>query len=148
MPLQLFLNGNSCRSDRHHRLSESSITPMKPSCLVASLRNAVLTGMFVLGCWTAVYADEVSNLSFPQSMIADGGKFYFIANANGDPGIRENAGFISKVTHDAKVIDLHFIQGGHNSVTLNSPNGMAIVGSILYVADLDVVRFSRRAVCL
>lgn len=113
---------------------------MKPYCFVASLRNAILTSVFVLGCWSAVYADEVSNLSFPQSMIADGGKFYFIANANGDPGIRENAGFISKVTHDAKVIDLHFIQGGHNSVTLNSPNGMAIVGSILYVADLDVVR--------
>ena len=132
--------GIPCRSDRHHRLSESSVTPMKLICLVASLRNAILTSVLVLGCWTVVYADEVANLSFPQSMIADGGKIYFIANANGDPGIRENTGFISKVTHEAKVIDLHFIQGGQKAVTLNSPNGMAIVGSILYVADLDMVR--------
>lgn len=99
----------------------------------------VLTCVLVQG-WSLVHADQVPNLASPQSMIADQGQVYFIANANGDPGTRENTGFISKVTHEGKVIDLHFIQGGKNSVTLNSPNGMAIVGSTLYVADLDVVR--------
>jgi hypothetical protein len=112
---------------------------MKPHCIFACLRNLVLTSLFVLG-WSSVHADQVANLASPQSMIADQGQVYFIANANGDPGTRENRGFISKVTHEGKVIDLHFIQGGKQSVTLNSPNGMAIVGSILYVADLDVVR--------
>lgn len=129
-----------CRSDRPHRLSESSVISMKPYCLAVSFRNAILTSVLVLGCWTAVYAEEVANLAFPQSMIADGGQVYFIANANGDPGTRENKGFISKVTPEGKMIELHFIQGGQKSVILNSPKGMALVGAILYVADLDAVR--------
>jgi hypothetical protein len=103
------------------------------------LRTMVLTGCLMLS-WSAVHAEQVNNLASPQSMVADQGQLYFIANANGDPGTRENKGFISKITHEGKVIDLHFIQGGENSVTLNSPRGMAIVGPILYVADLDVVR--------
>ncbi len=73
-------------------------------------------------------------------MIADGSGTYYIANANGDPGTRDNKGFISKANQQGKVTDLHFIQGGKNSVTLHSPRGMAIVGSVLYVADLDVIR--------
>ncbi len=113
---------------------------MKPYYLAASFRNAILTSLLVLSCWTAIYAEEVTNLAFPQSMIADGGQAYFIANANGDPGTRENKGFISKVTPEGKMIDLHFIQGGQKLVTLNSPKGMALVGSTLYVADLDAVR--------
>lgn len=132
--------GIPCRSDRHHRLSEISVVSMKPYCLTASFKNAILTSLLLLSCWTTIYAEEVPNLAFPQSMIADGGQVYFIANANGDPGTRENKGFISKVTTEGKMIDLHFIQGGQKSVTLNSPKGMALVGSTLYVADLDVVR--------
>ncbi len=99
----------------------------------------IVTGLFILS-WSSVYANQVTNLAFPQSMIADEGQVYFIANANGDPGTRENSGFISKVSHEGKMIDLHFIQGGKNSVTLNSPKEMAIVGSLLFVADLDAVR--------
>ncbi|HBP89600.1 MAG TPA: hypothetical protein PKK23_12610 [Nitrospirales bacterium] len=135
-----FPPGSPCRSDHFHRLSESSVTPMKLNWLAISFRNAIIASVVVLGCWTAAYAEEVANLAFPQSMIADGGQVYFIANANGDPGTRENKGFISKVTTEGKMIDLHFIQGGQKSVTLNSPKGMALVGSTLYVADLDVVR--------
>ncbi len=139
-PFRFSSNHIPCRSDRPHRLSESSVISMNPYCLAVSFRNAILTSILVLGCWTAVYAEEVANLAFPQSMIADGGQVYFIANANGDPGTRENKGFISKVTPEGKMIDLHFIQGGQKSVILNSPKGMALVGATLYVADLDAVR--------
>jgi DNA-binding beta-propeller fold protein YncE len=71
-----------------------------------------------------VLANEIANLQFPQNIIADEGLVYYIANANGDPGTKE----------------LHFIQGGKQSVILHSPKEMAIIGSTLYVADLDVVR--------
>lgn len=104
-----------------------------------NLPKAMFTILFVLG-WTSVYANQVTNLAFPQSMIADQGQVYFIANANGDPGTRKNSGFISKLSHEGEIIDLYFIQGGENFVTLNSPKEMAIVGSTLYVADLDAVR--------
>ncbi len=73
-------------------------------------------------------------------MIADESGVYYIANANGDPGNTDNKGFISKANQEGKITDLYFIQGGKNSVTLHSPRGMAIVGSMLYVADVDVIR--------
>jgi hypothetical protein len=87
-----------------------------------------------------VLANEIANLQFPQNIIADEGLVYYIANANGDPGTRANKGFISKADQEGKVTELHFIQGGQQSVTLHSPKEMAIIGSTLYVADLDVVR--------
>jgi hypothetical protein len=102
--------------------------------LLAFLASTVLSGV------QNVFAYEIANLQFPQNIIADKGQVYYIANANGDPGTRENKGFISKANKDGKITELHFIQGGKESITLNSPKEMAIVGSTLYVADLDVVR--------
>ncbi len=87
-----------------------------------------------------VLANEIANLQFPQNIIADKGLVFYIANANGDPGTKANKGFISKADQEGKVTELHFIQGGQQSVTLHSPKEMAIIGSTLYVADLDVVR--------
>jgi len=77
----------------------------------------------------------------PQSFIVSpSGKNYFIANANGEPGKQDNNGFISKLDINGKPIDLHFINGGTRGTILHSPNGMAIVGKTLYVADLDTIR--------
>ncbi len=99
----------------------------------------LLTGLLFLGT-PPTLAYEISNLQFPQNIIADEGRGYYIANANGDPGTRKNQGFISKADQEGTITDLHFIHGGQNSVTLHSPKEMAIIGSTLYVADLDVVR--------
>ena len=104
------------------------------------LRSALLMILLIMSCPPLLLANQIVNLAFPQHMIADEDATYFIANANGDPGNRQNKGFISKVNKDGEVTQLHFIQGGVNSVTLHSPNGMAIVGEILYVADLDTIR--------
>lgn len=94
--------------------------------------------------WTlnihSTFAFEIANLQFPQNIIADNGEVYYIANANGDPGIRENKGFISTADQEGKITELHFIQDGHKGVTLHSPKEMAIIDSTLYVADIDVVR--------
>ena len=83
----------------------------------------------------------ITNLQMPQSFIAHpSGEAYFIANANGEPGVADNNGFISKLNRDGELLDRHFIQGGHTDTILHSPNGMAIVGETLYVADLDNIR--------
>jgi hypothetical protein len=96
-------------------------------------------GILLLGSHDTL-AYEIVNLRFPQNIIADEGQVYYIANANGDPGTRENKGFISKADQEGKITNLHFIYGGQKSVTLHSPKEMAIIGSTLYVADLDMVR--------
>ena len=95
-----------------------------------------------LFAWSGtVYGQPIGDLKTPQCFIVSpSGEHYFIANANGDPGKRDNNGFISKLDTDGKLIDLHFIHGGTRGTLLHSPNGMAIVGKTLYVADLDTVR--------
>ena len=87
----------------------------------------------------------INNLSAPQSIIVDPGRGYLVANANGDPGNRDNHGFISRIDQKGKIAQLHFIQGGQGKVVLNAPTGMVIVDDVLYVADIDTIRsFSRK----
>ncbi|GJL50784.1 MAG: ATP/GTP-binding protein [Nitrospirales bacterium] len=82
----------------------------------------------------------INDLSAPQSIIANSEKGYLVANANGEPGNRDNKGFISQLDDTGKLTHTHFIQGGKDGTVLNSPTGMVIVGDILYVADIDTIR--------
>jgi glucose/arabinose dehydrogenase len=92
----------------------------------------------------AVPADAqitVTELQSPYSFISSqAGKEYFISSVNGEPDASDNNGFITKLDADGKIINLKFIQGGHDGVTLHAPKGMALVDHTLYVADLDQVR--------
>jgi sugar lactone lactonase YvrE len=67
-------------------------------------------------------------------------KVYFVSNINGDPGIKDGNGFITRITEDGVVDSLHFIQGGRNGVTLNAPMGSRVQGDTLWVLDVDVLR--------
>jgi len=82
----------------------------------------------------------INNLSAPQSIIADPGLGYLVANANGDPGNRDNKGFISRIDEDGKLTNIRFILGGQGTTVLNAPTGMVLVGDVLYVADIDTIR--------
>lgn len=86
-------------------------------------------------------AAQITGLESPNSFVGDPlGKEYFISNINGEPEARDNNGFITKLNAEGKVIHLKFIQGGVSEVPLHAPKGMALVGSILYVADLDQLK--------
>ena len=69
---------------------------------------------------------------------------YFVSNINGNPGAKDNNGFIVFVPaagDSARVL----ARGGAAGVTLNAPKGMAITGDTLWVADIDAVRaFDKR----
>src|SRR5687767_11155628 len=71
---------------------------------------------------------------------------FFVSNINGNPGEKDNNGFISRVRAEGGEIDsLMFIAGGRRGVTLNAPKGLAITGDTLWVADIDAVRaFDKR----
>lgn len=91
----------------------------------------------------AVVADalQVTGLQMPRSFVADpSGEQYFISNVNGDPGVKDNNGFIAKLDSAGKLVKLQFIQGGEGETVLHAPQGMAIVNEVLYVADLDALR--------
>ncbi len=118
------------------RVSRYHFSPSNPPLL------SFLVLLICLSGWPAIINGQpIGDLKTPQCFIVSpSGQYYFIANANGDPGKRDNNGFISKLNTDGELIDLHFIHGGTRGTLLHSPNGMAIVGKTLYVADLDSVR--------
>ena len=83
----------------------------------------------------------VTELQSPYSFVNDPiEKGYFISSVNGEAETADNNGFITKLNPDGKLLNLKFIQGGRNDVTLHAPKGMALVDHVLYVADLDTLR--------
>ena len=85
-------------------------------------------------------AFEVSGLSHPVCFIVDPETGnYFIANVNGAPAARDNNGFITKLDPRGKVVALKFI-GPSKAAPLHAPKGLAVVGTTLYVLDLDRIR--------
>jgi sugar lactone lactonase YvrE len=84
---------------------------------------------------------HLAGFQTPESVLFDeAGDRYLVSNINGKPTDVDNNGYISEVSPDGKVIKEKWIAGGQNKVTLNAPKGTAIVGGVLYVADLDTVR--------
>ena len=83
----------------------------------------------------------VTELQSPYSFVNDPvDKSYFISSVNGEAETADNNGFITKLNSNGKLLNLKFIQGGKDDVTLHAPKGMALVGHVLYVADLDTLR--------
>jgi sugar lactone lactonase YvrE len=88
-----------------------------------------------------VKAATVGGFLAPESVKWDSAQdIYFVSNINGNPGAKDNNGYISVVGPAGMVRDSAFVGGGKNGVTLNAPKGMAIVGDTLWVADIDAVR--------
>ncbi|TAK06761.1 MAG: hypothetical protein EPO39_08065 [Candidatus Manganitrophaceae bacterium] len=85
-------------------------------------------------------AFEVTGLSTPESFIVDEETGnYFISNINGSPIDKDNNGFITKLDPSGKVLQMKFIDSTKGG-PLHAPKGMAVVGKILYVTDIDHVK--------
>ena len=83
----------------------------------------------------------VNGLASPEAAVFDPIRdVYFVSNMNGDAGVKDGNGFISRIRPDGVLDSLHFIQGGRNGVTLNAPMGSRIEGDTLWVLDVDVLR--------
>jgi len=109
--------------------SLSSITRSLPLVLLLSLLPSA-----------AALALQVTGLKNPAGFIVDPASgAYFIANENGGPSDRDNNGFITKLDENGKIVKLKFIAGGVG-VTLHAPKGLAVLGTTLYVSDIDKVR--------
>ncbi|MCU0234628.1 MAG: hypothetical protein MUE90_11445 [Thermoanaerobaculales bacterium] len=77
----------------------------------------------------------------PESVLHDpAADVYLVSNINGSPLDRDDNGFISRLAPDGTVLELKWIDGAADGVTLNAPKGLAIIDDMLYVADIDVVR--------
>ncbi len=86
----------------------------------------------------------VENVGFatPECVLYDAtADVYLVSNVNGgNPFEKDDNGFVSRLGPDGKLVELKWIDGATEEVTLNSPLGMAITSGTLYVADIDTVR--------
>lgn len=79
--------------------------------------------------------------STPESVLHDvEADVYLVSNINGAPLDEDDNGFISRLSPEGEVIELKWIDGEAEGVTLSAPKGMAIQGGLLYVTDIDCVR--------
>ncbi len=106
----------------------------------------VLLAIFWLG---DAFADKIEQriviseigLSTPESVeYYPEQDVYLVSNINGSSGEADGNGYISKLKPDGSVIDLKWIDGTKEGVTLNAPKGSAVVGENLFVADLSQVQ--------
>ena len=64
---------------------------------------------------------------------------YLVTNINGSPNLADGNGYISKISPEGELLELKWLDGTSPGVHLDAPKGTAIVGDILYVADMDNV---------
>lgn len=78
---------------------------------------------------------ETAGFSSPESIISDG-KFLYVSNVGTElePSKKDGDGFISRVSKEGKILDLKFLP---TTGQLHAPKGSAIIGDVLYVADID-----------
>ncbi|HJU87919.1 MAG TPA: SMP-30/gluconolactonase/LRE family protein [Gemmatimonadaceae bacterium] len=81
-----------------------------------------------------------SGFQTPESVVWDSAaSVWYVSNINGNPGAKDNNGFISRLRSDGTVDSMRFIAGRRGGAPLNAPKGMATRGNELWVSDIDAV---------
>ncbi len=81
----------------------------------------------------------------PESALHDtAADVYLVSNLAGNPIARDGNGFISRVSPKGEIIEMRWIDGATEGVSLDAPKGMGLLGDTLVVADIDVVRLFDR----
>src|SRR6185369_2327450 len=123
---------------------------MSPKFHVRVRATFVVAMGFVSGCTSVANKSGqssagpiavVDGLKSSEAVVVDPARdVYFVSNINGEPGVKDGNGFITRITANGVVDSLHFIQGGRNGVPLNAPMGSRIQGDTLWVLAVDVLR--------
>jgi sugar lactone lactonase YvrE len=70
---------------------------------------------------------------------------WFVTNMAGAGSVKDDNGYISRISASHPDSATVFVQGGKNGVQLDAPKGTALHGDTLWVADISVLRaFDRR----
>lgn len=115
--------------------------------LMTRLATACALGSALCACGgeeaPAVLDLEIAGVGFmtPESVLHDpDADVYLVSNINGDPFEKDDDGFVSRLSPDGRVLALRWIDGASESVDLDAPKGMAILGDELWIADIDQLR--------
>ncbi|MFN2432888.1 MAG: SMP-30/gluconolactonase/LRE family protein [Gemmatimonadota bacterium] len=81
----------------------------------------------------------------PESVLHDSvADVYLVSNIDGGPGAKDDNGFVSRVSPEGRLLELRWIDGASEDVTLHAPKGLALSGDSLFVADVDSIRVFHR----
>lgn len=90
-------------------------------------------------------APDVTGFSSPESVLYDSASdTYLVSNINGDAFEADDNGFISRVSPEGEILELKFIDGANETIDLDGPKGLTLVGDTLYATDITVVRMFDR----
>ncbi len=93
------------------------------------------------GGWPPRRLAAVDGLGDAEAVVYDPATdSYFVSDVNGETGVKDGNGLITRISGDGSLEDRHFIQGGRNGVTLNAPMGSRVRGDTLWVLDIDALR--------
>lgn len=77
---------------------------------------------------------RLAGFANPESAaLSADGAFLYVSNVNGEGEAQDGNGFISRVSTDGRMLELEWARG------LDGPKGLALVGDVLYVADIDEI---------
>ena len=104
---------------------------------MATLRSGLIS-LFILGSAGVPAAAEeawsASGFENPESALLDRERnVIYISNVAGEPNAKDGNGYISKLSPDGAVQEAKWVTG------LNSPKGLAMRGSSLFVSDVDQI---------
>ncbi len=72
--------------------------------------------------------------SAPEGVAAAPGGGYFISNVAGEGDARDGEGWVTHISQTGDILKERFADG------MNAPKGMAVLGDVLYISDIDTVR--------
>ncbi len=72
--------------------------------------------------------------SAPEGVAAAPGGGYFISNVAGEGDAKDGEGWVTHISEAGDILKERFVDG------MNAPKGMAVLGDVLYIADIDTVR--------
>lgn len=105
------------------------------------LFSSLLAFAFSFAYFSPAAAFTTKGFAQPYGIVVDAvGGFIYVSNVNGAVDARDNNGFISRLKKDGTVDQLKFIDGASQDSILHAPKGMAIIGNLLYVADLNAIK--------
>jgi len=109
--------------------------------------QGIIALVFFFTCTSLVFFQEIfiadmltkewethKDFKIPESVYYDTNRdVIYVANINGKATGKDNNGFISRLSFDGNILDLHWIED------LDAPKGMDTHDNILYVSDIDRV---------
>lgn len=119
----------------------TTTTVLSLGILAACSREGAQAGGDSVAATASTLPSPTEGFKTPESVRYDPtADVYFVSNIDGNPNVKDNNGFISRVDAANPVNPTVLVQGGQGGAELHAPKGLALSGDTLWVSDIDALR--------